>query len=160
MKLVPGCYWKISVGLIQNGHTYLLPLQVFGRSCQECRLVVQTCLLQLISFLDIRYPSGFLFKTFFVDCLLVCTTFIGSVLINPEACPRVCLQNFQWAVSKPYIDIFFPAGLWKVMARVTGFGILPVSINIFIVFKVVPRVIQVCSCVGKCWIKGHQGPLV
>ena len=37
------------------------------------------------------------------------------------------------------------------------FLIAPVNINTFIEYDTVPQVIQVWSCVGKCWIKGYQG---
>ena len=40
--------------------------------------------------------------------------------------------------------------------RVPVIVVAPVAINILIVFKTFPQVLQVFSCVGKCWIKGHQ----
>ena len=55
------------MGRIQTGYMDFLPLQVCERSWKFCRLSVQTCLLQFISFLDLKYPSSYLFKTFFVD---------------------------------------------------------------------------------------------
>ena len=45
------------------------------------------------------------------------------------------------------------------MGMIPVFVIATVAINAFIGFKVVSQVIQVCSCVGKCWLKGNQGPL-
>ena len=35
----------------------------------------------------------------------------------------------------------------------------PVSVNTFIGFKAVPKVLQLFSCVGKCLTKGHNSPL-
>ena len=55
---------------IQNGYMDFLPLQVCERSWKFCRLSVQTCLLQFISFLDLKYPSSYLFKTFLL--ILTC----------------------------------------------------------------------------------------
>ena len=40
-----------------------------------------------------------------------------------------------------------------------GFLITPVSINTLIGFKLVPQIIQVFICTGKCRPKGHKVPL-
>ena len=64
LKLVPRCVKKLSVGRIQNWHTYLLPPQFFGRFRQGCRLDVQTCLLQWIYLLDLKSPYSSSFKHF------------------------------------------------------------------------------------------------
>ena len=45
------------------------------------------------------------------------------------------------------------------MERVPVFVISPVGINILIIFKAFPQVLQVCGCVGKVFTKEHQGPL-
>ena len=90
LKLVIGCGRKLSVGHIQNGHKYLLPPQVCGKLRQGCRLGVHTCLLQLISLLDLKSSSSSSFKPSFVDFWLVCIIFIGSEFIDPETCPWVC----------------------------------------------------------------------
>ena len=52
------------------------------------------------------------------------------------------------------MDFITPKGFWRVVATVPVFVIEPVSINTFIRFKKMPQVIQVWSCVGKCWLKG------
>ena len=85
----PGCVSKLSVGRIQTGHTDLLHLQVCGRLWRGWRLGVQTCLLQLIALLDLKYPSSYLLEPYFVDCWLVCIIFIVSLFIDTETPPRV-----------------------------------------------------------------------
>ena len=64
-------------------------------------------------------------------------------------------------ISGPYPNREYgfasPVGLWKVVVRVPVFVIAYVAINTFIGLKAVPQVIQVCSCVYKCCLKGHQG---
>ena len=71
LKIFPVCVRKLSVGCIQTGHTYLLPLRVCGRLWLGWWLGVQTCLLQLIHLLYLKYPSSFLFTHFFIVYLCV-----------------------------------------------------------------------------------------
>ena len=121
LKLPLGCYWKISVGHIQIGYTDLFPPQVCGRSVREFRLDVQTFLLQLIAFLDIKYPSSSSFKPSFVDCWLMCIIFIGPVFKLFWNFFLVVIENCQWDVSKPYISICFPHRCVEVRGKGSGF---------------------------------------
>ena len=89
MKLVLGCVSKFSVGRIQNGHIYLIYLQVYGRLWQGFRLGVQTCSDQLIALLDIKYPSISSFNPSFVDFWRMCISFTGSVFIDTETYPQM-----------------------------------------------------------------------
>ena len=90
LKLVLRCVRNFSVGSIQTVHTDLFPPQVCGRSWWECWLDVQTCWLQLIYLLDIKYPSSSSLNPYFVGCWLVCIIFIGSAFIDTETFPWVC----------------------------------------------------------------------
>ena len=146
-KLSLGVIWKFSVGRIQIGHTDFLPPQVCGRSWQGCLLGVLTCLLQLIAFIDLKYPSSSSLKHYFVDFWPVCIIFIGSEFIDTETCPRVWLKIFIGPYPNRTHGFSSPKGLWKVVARVPVFVISTVTINTFIGFKAVPQVIQVWSCV-------------
>ena len=78
LKLVPRCVRKFPVGSIQTWHAYLLPPLVCGRLWKGWRLVVHTCLLQLISLLDIKSPSSSSLNPYSVGFWLVCIIFIGS----------------------------------------------------------------------------------
>ena len=62
------------------------------------------------------------------------------------------IENCEWDVSKPDIQIFFPAGLWKVVVRVAVSVVLSVSINILIGFKEVPQVWHFWWVVGNLFI--------
>ena len=104
-------------------------------------------------------PSISLFKLSFVYFWLMCIIFIGSSLIYPETFPWVYLKIFSWTYPNRAYGFSSPTGLWKVVARVPVFVIAPVDINTMIGFKKVTSVIKFWSCVGKCWIKGHQCPL-
>ena len=68
----------------------LLPPQVCGRLWLGCRLVVCTCLHQLIALIFLKYPSISLLNNSFVDCLLVCIIFIRLAFIDSGIFPRVC----------------------------------------------------------------------
>ena len=151
--------YKLSMGQIQTRHTNFLPLHVCGRLWRGCRFGVQNCLIQLIAFRDLKYPSSSSFKPNLVDFRLVCIIFIGSEFIDPETCPRVWLQIVYGLYPNRTYWFSSPAGLWKVMTTVLVLIILHVSINTLIGFKTVPQVIQVCSCVVKGFPKGHHGPL-
>ena len=91
LKLFLGCDCKLLVGRIQTRHTDFLPPQVCGRLWRGFRLDIQTCSLQLIVYLDLRYPSSSSFKPSFVDFWLVCIIFIGSAFIDPETFHRMWL---------------------------------------------------------------------
>ena len=47
---------KLSVGCTQIGHVYLFPLQDWKSLWQGCRLGINSCWRQLISFLDLKSP--------------------------------------------------------------------------------------------------------
>ena len=80
--------------------------------------------------------SGFLVINFSFSLLLTCLfILIGSVFIDPETCPQVWLKFFCGPYPKRIYVFASPTGLWKVAARLPVFVILPVVINIFIVFK-------------------------
>ena len=121
LKLVLRCVRKLSVGCIQTGYTELLPLQVCKRLWQGLRLGFQTCSLQLIYLLDLKYPSSSPFKPYFVGFLFVCIIFIGSEFIDPETFPWV----FKKIFSGPYPNCTYgfssTKGLRKVVTRVTVF---------------------------------------
>ena len=85
-----GCVRKLSVSRIQTGYMDLLPPKVCQSSWQGFWLGIQTCLVQLIAFLYIKYQSISLFRPYFVDCWLVCIIFIVSVFIDTETFPGVC----------------------------------------------------------------------
>ena len=104
LKLVLGWVSKLSVGLIQTGHMDFLPIQVFPRSWQGCQLGDQTCLLQFNAFLDLKYPSIYLFKSSFG------IIFIGSAFINPETFPQVCYPSISGLyLNCTYIFDSFPS---------------------------------------------------
>ena len=100
----------------------------------------------------------FVVKDFFVDCWLVYIIFIVSEFIDPETCSKVWLKIFSRPYTKRTYGFALPAGLWKVVARVTVFVISPVAINTLIGFKAVPQFIQVLTFEGKCRPKGHKVP--
>ena len=106
-------------------------------------------------FLDLKYPSSYSNKPSFVDFWPVCVIFIVSVFIDPETFPWVRLQIVSGKYTNRTYTFSSPAGLWKVVVRVTVFVILPVAINTLIVIKADPKVIQDLICVVKCWTKGH-----
>ena len=112
------------------------------------------------SLIDIKYPSIYSFKPYFVDCLLVFIIFIISAFIYPETFPRLWLQIFSGPYPNRTYVFASPAGFWKVLVGVPVFAISPVAINTFIGFKADPQVIQVWSFIGKFFPKGHKGPLV
>ena len=106
----------------------------------------------------------------------MCIIFIGSAFIYPETCPRVLLHIFSGPYPKYAYVFASPAGLWKVVARVSLFAISPVFVNTWIGFKIVPQVWHFWWIVGNIFInitedfpfvgfqdkrypKGHQGPL-
>ena len=84
LRLVLGCDCNFSVRRIQTGHTDLIPLQVCGRSWQECRLGVYTCLLQFISLLDIKSPSRYFSRLllFIVDLCVSCLLDQRSLILK------------------------------------------------------------------------------
>ena len=114
-------------------------------------------LLWFIALVDLKYPSISLFKPYFVDCWLVCNLFIVTKFIDIETCPLVWLQIFGGIYPNQTYVFASTTGLWAAVARVMAFVISPVDINTLIEFNAVPQVLQVCSCLGKCWIKGHKG---
>ena len=69
------------------------------------------------------------------------------------------IANRQWSVSKPYIRSCFPRKLAEGGGKGLSFFIAPVTINTFIGFKKVPRVIEMWNCIYNCWPKGHKVPL-
>ena len=89
------------------------------------------------SLFDLKYPSSYLCKPYFVDCWFVCIIFNWSKFIDPETFSWVWLQT----VNGPYTNQTYlfnpPIGLWEVVARVTVFVIAPVTINALIGFKAV-----------------------
>ena len=97
LKPFPGCVSKLSMGRIQTGYMDFLPLQFCERSWKVCRLSVQTCSLQLISFLDLKYPSSYLFKTFFVDFDLCVSYLLGAA---PSALFGTFLRSSSSSLSE------------------------------------------------------------
>ena len=93
-KIIIYWYWNLYLGVLKNclwdvskiGHTDSLPLQDCRRLWWGFQLGFQTCLLQFIYLRDLKYPSSYLFKTYFVGCLLVCIIFIGLAFVDPETC--------------------------------------------------------------------------
>ena len=69
----------------------------------------------------------------------------------------VVIENFQCAVYKPDIRIWFLSRLVEVCGEGAVFFISPVAINTLTGSKAVPQVIQVWSCVCKCCPKVNQG---
>ena len=61
LRLSLRCYCKLSVGCIQNGHTYLLNLKARGRSYQGCPFCDCICHNQSIDWLQNKYLKVFLF---------------------------------------------------------------------------------------------------
>ena len=75
LKLVLGCDWKLSVGHIQTGHAYFLPVQVCGRLCQGWRFFLFH-LLQSIHLLASRQFLKFaIFWWIFVDWFINITEY-------------------------------------------------------------------------------------
>ena len=109
------------MGIIQTGHTELLPPQVCGKSCREFRLGVQTCPLQLVSFIDIINPSRYSFKPSCIDFLVGCIIFIVLAFIDPKTFPWLCYQIISGMYSNQTNVFASPAGLWKVVVRVPVF---------------------------------------
>ena len=121
LKVVFGCVRKLSMGCIQTGHTYFLPPHVCGSLWQGCRLVVHTCPLQLIGFLDLKYPSNYLFKPSFVGCRLICIIFIGSESIYTETFTQVCYKVVSGMYPNQTCGFSSPMGLWKFRERMPSF---------------------------------------
>ena len=69
------------------------------------------------------------------------------------------LENCQWDIYKQGTRICFLSDLWKIVTRVPVFVISFFAINTLVGFKAFSQVLQVCSCVGKCRLKGHRGPI-
>ena len=59
---------NVSVGFIQNGHIYLLPLQFWGRSYWRLRLGFSNFWHQFIVVIDLKSLSSSYIKTSFVGC--------------------------------------------------------------------------------------------
>ena len=138
-----GYYWFIELQF--NQYKILLSLRLFIH--------------QVFFFGFSKISFKIFVQAFFCWFLLVCIIFIGSAFIDPETCPQLWLQIFSGLYPSQTYGFASSVGLWKVVSRVPVIVIGPVSINTLIFFKVVPQVIQFCSCVGKCWLKGNQGPL-
>ena len=115
LKLLFGCDWKLSVGHIQTVHVNLLPPQFFRRSWRFLWLVVQTCLLQFISLLELKSPLSSSSKISFVDCWLLCIMFIGSAFVDPETCPWLWLKIFSGVYQNCTYAFASPAYFWKVV---------------------------------------------
>ena len=119
--------WNFSLGVIENflwavSKSYIrifFPPQIFGKSWQGCRLGIQTCLLQLIALIYLESTSSYLLKTSFVDFWLVCILFIGPAFIDPEIFYWAWLKIFSGLYPNRTYGFSSPAGLWKVVARVT-----------------------------------------
>ena len=110
LKLVIRCNWTFSLGHIQTGLTDFLPLQVCGRSWWGCRLGIQTCLLQLIAFLDPKYSSSSPRMPSFL--LVTCVYHIYWIIIHwPRKLSSGVIANLQWDVSKMDIQICPPQRL-------------------------------------------------
>ena len=117
MILVPGCYCKLYVGHTQSWHTYLLPLQAWGRTWWCFRLGVHFCWRQLIFFLDLKYPSISSPNTSFFDCWPVYFEFTGSVIIDLEICTQVWLKIVYGQHTNWTYRFASPAGFWGVLVR-------------------------------------------
>ena len=147
MKLVPGCDCKFSVGRIQTGHADLLPLQVCGRLWQGFRFGDYNCLLQLIDLLNLKSPLGSLFKTSFVDCWLVCIIFIYQRSFILKYFLRYDYKLSVARIQTVHMYLLYP----QVCGRSWWgwrFLISTISVNTFIVFKVVP---QIWHFLVDCW---------
>ena len=69
--------------------------------------------------------------------------FIVSTFIDPEFFSLGVLENCQWDVSKPDIQIFLPHMFMEGCGEGDGFFISTVVDNTLIDFKAVPQVLQV-----------------
>ena len=128
------------MGCIQFKHKHFFPPQVFGWSWWGCRLGSQTCSLQLIYFLDLKYSSRSLFEPFFVGCWLVWIISSISALIYTKTFSPVCCKFFSGPYSNGTYGFTSLVGLWKVVERMTVLVVSPVVINILIGLKSVPQV--------------------
>ena len=148
--------WSISTFIIS---TFLSLLFMIQTTVKPIQVIIISSIILLCSFSvnDIKHPSCYSFKPYFVDFWLVCIIFTVSAFIDTETCPRVWLQIVSGTYPNRTYGFVSPAFLWKVVVRVPVFVVAPVSINTLIRFKEVPQVIQVCSCVGKCCPKRHKG---
>ena len=68
------------------------------------------------------------------------------------------LANFQWAVSKPDIQSCFLRSFVRDIGKIAG--VFDSTCRHQYINQVkYPQIIQVCSCVDRCWPKGNKGPL-
>ena len=103
-----GCVRNVSVWRIQTGHMDLLPLQVCRRSWQGWSLGVLTFSCQLIALIYLKISIKLFIKYFFC-WFLTCVYHIYCIRIHWSWNLSLgVLENFQWAVSKLYIWIFYP----------------------------------------------------
>ena len=109
----------------------LLTSLVCLRLWRGCRLVVQTCSLQLIAlFLSVKF-----FVQDFLSLLLTCVYHICWIRVHWSWNFSLGVsENFQWAVYKPHIHICFPRRFVEGCGE--GEVFLPyVAINISVGFK-------------------------
>ena len=128
LKICLWCCCKLSVVRIQTVHADFLPPQVCGRSWRGFRLAVQTCLLQLITCIDLKYPSSYSFK----PRLLIVDLCVSYYWISVHLSWNLYLgsiANFPWAVSKTDIWIYFQCRFLEGCGEGARFLISPVIIN-------------------------------
>ena len=106
LKIILRCVRKLSVGRIQNGHTYFIPLHVFGRSWQGYRLGVH--FFAWIDFFDWSKISSKFFVQAFFCWLLTCVYCIYLISVHWYwNLSSGVIANYLWAISKPDIHILF-----------------------------------------------------
>ena len=76
--------------------------------------------------------------------------------MDPGDYPMVLLKVVRGTYSKRTYGFDSPAGLWKVLMRVTVFVIAPVAINALIGFKSVPQVLSFLMNFWKLIYKHHR----
>ena len=132
---LPACLWKV-VARVPVGYLYLsASVHCFAWSKISLKFLVQS----------------------FFCWFLTCVYHIHWIRVHLYwNFPRVWLQIFSVMYPNSTHVFTSPAGLWKIVVRVAIFFVSHVTINTLIGFKAVPQALQICSCVGKCWPKGHQ----
>ena len=133
-------------------YRFASPTGFCGRLRWGCWLGVQTCFIQIDFFYWWKVSFKFFIKVLYFYCWLVYVIFFGSGFIDPETCAWVWLQIFSGLYPNQAYGFASPAGLWKVVVRVTVF-ISSIVINTLIGFKWVTRYIQVWFFVVTCWPK-------
>ena len=113
----PHVWFQIVFGPYTNlAYKFAFP-QDCGRLWQGCQLVVTTCWHQLIDFIYLKYPSFSSHYPIIVYCWILFIAFTGAVFVWPWNLPLGVIENYLWAVYKPYIWICFPCRLVEVCGK-------------------------------------------